>query len=307
VARTSTPRPGRPAFAVAALCGVQFVDVLGVTSTITAIPAIVRGLAAPVEVTGLLATVYAAFFGGLLVLGSRLGDKFGARRVLVIGIGVFTATAFVAVSAQGIAQLLVAIAAQGAAAALAVPCALRLLLHVAAKPKARRAALAAWSASGAVAGVLGYVVGGVLTQTFGWRAIYAVNAPVGLALLGAVLLFTHHLPPQDRHRRLDLAGAALLVGAVMALIVGASFLEQAPSRATAVACLTAGVLLFVAFGAQQHRAATPLIPPAAARSTFASLVWRRSSTPQRPVPPECWPLSSCNGTSGSARCKPRLP
>jgi hypothetical protein len=67
----STRREGTARWAVAALCGVQFVDVLGVTAAITAIPAIIRGLSAPPEATGLLATVYAAFFGGLLVLGSR--------------------------------------------------------------------------------------------------------------------------------------------------------------------------------------------------------------------------------------------
>ena len=93
--RASTAR-----WAVVALCGVQFVDVLGVTSAITAIPTIIRGLSAPPEAAGLLATVYAAFFGGLLVLGARLGDKYGPRRVLVVGLVLFTAVAFVAATAQ---------------------------------------------------------------------------------------------------------------------------------------------------------------------------------------------------------------
>ena len=206
-----------------ALCGVQFVDVLGVTAAITAIPAIIRGLSAPPEATGLLATVYAAFFGGLLVLGSRLGDKYGPRRVLVVGLVLFTAVAFAAATARGIVQLLVAIALEGAAAALSVPCALRLLLHVATEPRARHAALAAWSATGAVAGVLGYVIGGVLTDAFGWRAIYAIYAPIGALLLAAVFRCVPSLAPPDRYRRLDLLGAVLLVAAVMALIVGASF------------------------------------------------------------------------------------
>jgi MFS family permease len=167
----SARQEGTARWAVVALCGVQFVDVLGVTSAITAIPAIIRGLSAPPEATGLLATVYAAFFGGLLVLGSRLGDKYGPRRVLVVGLVLFTAVAFIAVTAQAIVQLLAAVALEGTAAAISVPCALRLLLHVATKPSARRTALAALSATGAVAGVLGYVVGGVLTNVFGWQAI----------------------------------------------------------------------------------------------------------------------------------------
>jgi MFS family permease len=262
----STRREGTARWAVAALCGVQFVDVLGVTAAITAIPAIIRGLSAPPEATGLLATVYAAFFGGLLVLGSRLGDKYGPRRVLVIGLALFTAVAFVAATAQGVRQLLAAIALEGAAAALSVPCALRLLLHVASEPMARRTALAAWSATGAVAGVLGYVIGGVLTEVFGWRAIYAVYAPIGVFLLAAVFLCVPRLAAADRYRPLDLFGAVLLVAAVMALIVGASLVERPSLRFLGLGGIAAGVLLILVFVGQQRRARSPLIPPAAARS-----------------------------------------
>jgi MFS family permease len=264
---TASPsREGTARWAVIPLCGVQFVDVLGVTAAIAAIPAIIRGLSAPSEATGLLATVYAAFFGGLLVLGARLGDKYGPRRVLLIGLILFTAVAFLAATAQEILQLLAAIALEGAAAALSVPCALRLLLHVATDPRDRRTALAAWSATGAVAGVLGYVIGGVLTNVFGWQAIYAVYAPLGAFLFAGVFLWVPNLAAPDRHRRLDLVGAVLLLAAVMALIVGASLLERPDLRSAALGSLTVGVVLIVIFAGQQHRARTPLIPAAAARS-----------------------------------------
>jgi len=262
----SPSREGTARWAVIPLCGVQFVDVLGVTSAIAAIPAIIRGLSAPPEATGLLATVYAAFFGGLLVLGARLGDKYGPRRVLLIGLVLFTAVAFLAATAQEILQLLAAIALEGAAAALSVPCALRLLLHVAKDPRDRRTALAAWSATGAVAGVLGYVIGGVLTNVFGWQAIYAVYAPLGTFLFAGVILRVPNLAAPDRHRPLDLVGAVLLLAAVMALIVGASLLERPDLRSAALGSLTVGVVLIVIFAGQQHRAGTPLIPAAAARS-----------------------------------------
>ena len=126
----------RSGWAVATLCMVQFVDVLGVTSVMTAIPTILDGLAAPSEATGVLATVYAMFFGGLLVLGARLGDKYGHRRVLLIGIVGFILASLLGAVAGEIVLLLVARAAQGAAAAISVPCALRLLLEVAPEPKA---------------------------------------------------------------------------------------------------------------------------------------------------------------------------
>jgi MFS family permease len=112
--------------AVFVLCLVQFVDVLGVTSATTAIPAILSGLGAPESAAGPLATVYAMFFGGLLILGARLGDRFGHRRILLVGIGMFGAVSVLggaaAVWHQGaLAVVLVARALQGAAAALCVP------------------------------------------------------------------------------------------------------------------------------------------------------------------------------------------
>jgi predicted MFS family arabinose efflux permease len=127
-------------------------------------------------------------------------------------------------------------------------------------------ALAAWSATGAVAGVLGYVIGGVLTDVFGWRAIYAVYAPIGVFLLAGVFLCVPSLAAPDRQRRLDLAGAVLLLAAVMALIVGASLVERPRLHAVGFGSLAAGALLILAFIWQQRRTSTPLIPSAAARS-----------------------------------------
>src|SRR5690349_16452300 len=139
---------------VAALCGVQFVDVLGVTSAVTAIPAMLAGVSAPSEATPIVATVYAMFFGGLLVLGARLGDRYGHRRVLLAGVTAFTAVAVIGATAQEIVQLVVARGLQGAAAAVSVPSALRLLLDAAPNGPRRRTALAAWSATGAAAGAV---------------------------------------------------------------------------------------------------------------------------------------------------------
>ena len=140
----------------------QFVDVLGVTSAITAIPAMLAGVAAPAAATPIVATVYAMFFGGLLIVGASLGDRFGHRKVLLAGTLAFTCVGVVGASAQEIVQLVAARALQGGAAAISVPSALRLLLDAAPEQAARRGALAAWSASGAAAGAMGFLVGGLL-------------------------------------------------------------------------------------------------------------------------------------------------
>src|SRR4051794_13040867 len=243
------------------LCGVQFVDVLGVTSAITAIPAILRGLDAPPAAAPILATAYAMCFGGLLVLGARLGDRHGHRRVLLAGIAAFGAAGLVGAGAQSVAAVVAARGLQGAAAAVSVPSALRLLLTAA----SGRGALAAWSASGAAAGALGLLAGGLLTAGFGWRSVFLINVPVEIVLACAVARFVARSAPGPR-APLDVAGAALLTGAVMAVVVGAALCEEAEHRVAGVMLAAAGVALGAAFAAQQRRARAPLIPRAAAAS-----------------------------------------
>jgi len=114
--------------------------------------------------------------------------------------------------------------------------------------------------------VLGYIVGGGLTEAFGWRAVYAVNAPIGVVLFVAVLVVVPSLPASERQRRLDLVGALLLVAAVMGLIVGASLFQRPNGLTAAVGALVAGTLLTVAFVFQQGRSKTPLIPHDAMRT-----------------------------------------
>ena len=290
-----------PRMAVAVLCAVQFVDVLGVTSALTAIPAILTGLDAPPEATGVLATSYAMFFGGLLVLGARLGDRYGHRRVLLIGIALFAAVALVGATATGILQVLLARALQGAAAAISVPCALRLLLHASPDPDQRRGALAWWSASGAVAGVLGYLIGGALTAVAGWRAVFWINAPIGIVLLVGVVAFVPVLAPQDRRTRLDLVGAGLLILAVMGVIVGCSLIETSSLRLTGVLVIVAGLAIAALFGCssdgRRHRCCLPRQRPP---DRSASGRRCRSSTRPRPVRPGCW-LPCCSNNSSAAR------
>ncbi|WP_433730217.1 MFS transporter [Actinoplanes sp. CA-051413] len=257
---------GRSRRAVAVLCGIQFVDVLGVTSGITALPAMLSGVSAPPAATPVLATVYAMFFGGLLVLGARLGDRYGHRRVLLLGCAAFALVSLVGASAQEVVQLVTARGLQGAAAAISVPSALRLLLDASPEPDDRRGALAAWSASGAAAGALGLLVGGVLTEVFDWRAVFWVNLPVGVVLIVAVRLTIPRSPGEREPVRLDLTGAALLTGAVMALIVGASALENPHARTAGALLIAAGLAAGAVFVVHQRRVSEPLVP----RAAFAS-------------------------------------
>ena len=126
--------------AVIALCLVQFVDVLGVTVVVTALPDMLASLHAPGSYASLIATGYAMFFGGLLMLGARLGDRFGHRRTILVSLLVFAVGAVVGAAASSVVALVAGRCLQGAAAAGSVPSALRLLTTVTAegpRPAAR--------------------------------------------------------------------------------------------------------------------------------------------------------------------------
>ena len=250
--------------AVGALCLVQFVDVLGVTVVVTALPAMLEGVGASASSAALVVTGYAMFFGGLLMLGARLGDRYGHRRVLLVGLVGFGAGSVVAATATSVLALVIGRCLQGVAAAFSVPTALRLLLVAAQEGEARRRALAGWSATGALAGASGFLLGGALTDLAGWRAIFWVNVPLAVMLAAAVFACAPR-PPGERSGRLDLAGAGALTAAVMALVCGASLLERSDRPATGLLLLAAGAALTIVLVVIERRAAVPLISAAVAR------------------------------------------
>jgi MFS family permease len=251
---------------VLVLCAVQFVDVLGVTSATTAIPAVLADLGAPVSAAGPLAVAYPMFFGGLLVLGARLGDRYGSRRVLLGGVVVFTGAAVAGGLASGVAQVVAVRAVQGGAAAVCVPSALRLLLVASGDGRDRSGALALWSVAGAVAGAAGFLVGGLLTDGWGWRAVFWVNVPIGLLLLAGLLRRVPAPAPELPGAHLDLPGAALLITAVMGLVAGASLVESPATRPAGIAVAAGGAAVGVVFARQQRRSRGPLVPAGAVRS-----------------------------------------
>lgn len=155
--------------AVVVLCLVQFVDVLGVTVVITALPRMLADVGAAPAAGGPVVTAYAAALGGLLMFGSRLGDRFGHRRVILVSLAVLAAGGGLGAAAGSVPLLAVARAVQGAAAAAAVPAALRLLTTVTEPGAQRDRAVAGWSAAGAAAGAGGFLVGGVVTEAASWR------------------------------------------------------------------------------------------------------------------------------------------
>jgi MFS family permease len=243
---------------------VQAVDVLGVTVLIAALPSILASLRAPASMAGALATSYAMAFGGLLMLGARLGDRLGPRRVLEAGLVGFAAASALAGAAPSVPVLVAARCLQGAAAAVSVPAALRLLSSAVDHESARRRALAAWSAAGAAAGATGLLAGGLLTSLVGWRAVFWLNVPLGTALLLAV---RRTVPAVRRTASgpLDLLGAMLLTAGLMSLILACSLLESPRSRPWGALLAALGGALLAVFARVQRTAPKPLLEPASVR------------------------------------------
>jgi MFS family permease len=249
-----------PSLAVAALCLVQFVDVLGVTVVVTALPAMLVSLHASQSYSTLVATGYAMFFGGLLMLGARLGDRYGHRRTILVSLGVLAAGGVVAATASSVAALTAGRCLQGAAAAASVPSALKLLTTVTAEGPARRRAIAAWSAAGAAAGASGFVIGGIVTDLASWRFVFWAYLPLAAAMAAAIAVSVPPGADDSPATSLNLAGSALFTAAVMAFVVGTTVITQPAERVIGGLLLFVSVVLVGVFAVVDRRAAAPLFP-----------------------------------------------
>jgi MFS family permease len=247
------------------LCLVQFVDVLGVTVVVTALPAMLADLRAPADAASLVSTGYAMFFGGLLMLGARLGDRFGHRRIIFTGLVIFTAAAVMAATAPSVVVLTAARCLQGAAAAMSVPSALRLLTTITPEGVQRRKAIAAWSASGAAAGASGFVVGGVVTDLFGWRAVFWAYLPLAVLLAAAIWRAAPPDREADRSIPLSLPSFGTFTAAVMVFVVATTLLPQHGRSMLGAMLLGLTVVLVAMFTVIDRRSAAPVLPRALLR------------------------------------------
>jgi MFS family permease len=249
-----------------ALCGVQFVDVLGVTVVVTALPRMLSDLGGSTAQGTVVVTAYAMLFGGLLMVASRLGDRVGHRRAVLAALGLFAVASALGAVAGSVWLLATARGLQGVAAAASVPSALRLLTTVVPGGHARRRAVAGWSAAGAAAGASGFVLGGVLTELASWRAVFWVT--IGLAAVLAVAIAT--AVPGDRASgssgRVGWPSALLLTGGAMGVVAGTTLLGEHDSVLLGAAIGTTGVIAAAAFWLVERRADRPLVPQAARRS-----------------------------------------
>ena len=203
---------------------------------------------------------YLLFFGGLLLLGGRLADRWGHRTALLTGVVAFVASSLLGTLAQGSTAVITARAGQGLAAALLAPAAMSLLVHTFPDPDQRSRALGLWGAVTGLGAVVGLVVGGLVTENLGWRWIFSGNAVVGIVVGVSVLVL---LPggTGDRETRIDPLPALLAVTALGSTV---SMMHGTLSHGW-VSSETAGWLLVAAVSGAtavwtSRRSSAPLLP-----------------------------------------------
>jgi MFS family permease len=224
----------------------------------TALPVIRKDLHASIESLEWTVNAYTLTFAVLLLTGAALGDRFGRRRMLAIGLGIFTISSAAAALAPSAHALIAARAAQGVGGAIITP--LTLTILSAGVPSNRRGAfIGAWSGIAGLAVALGPLVGGAVVSGISWHWIFWLNVPIGIVLIPLALLRL-----QETHGpagKLDLPGLGLasagLTGIVWALVRGHG---QGWTSTEIVTALTAGVIVFALFVLWELRAAEPMLP-----------------------------------------------
>jgi EmrB/QacA subfamily drug resistance transporter len=244
------------------VCLAQFMVILDVSIVNVALPSIRDGLR--FSTTGLqwVVNAYTLTFAGFLLLGGRASDLLGRRRVFMSGTALFVMSSLACALASSRGLLVGARTVQGLGGAIISPASLAIITTSFAEGRARNRALGIWGAIGGVGGATGVLLGGALTQTLGWPAIFFINVPVGLA----VLLLAPAIVPEGRRtmaeRHYDLGGALLVTSGLMLIVYGIVRTDtHGWGSAGVVGPIALGLLALLGFLAVEGRfSRAPLMP-----------------------------------------------
>lgn len=248
-------------FILVILALAQFMVVLDSSVVNVALPAMQSAFHISAASLQWIVTAYTLAFGGFLLFGGRAADLFGRKRIFLAGVTLFGIASFLDGLAVNSSMLIILRAVQGLSAALMSPAALSIVLITYREGHERNTALSVWGAvasGGAAAGVL---LGGIITEWFGWRWNFYINVPIAIAV---VLIASRLLPAhesEESHNDLDLLGASSITGATLLLVYG---LTQAPTHGwtsgSTLGFLAAAVALLAVFVVNEQRVKNPLVP-----------------------------------------------
>jgi EmrB/QacA subfamily drug resistance transporter len=254
----TSPSRTRPLWTFAIVSVALFMVVLDNLVVTTALPSIRADLGGGLQALEWTVNAYTLTFAVLLLTGAALGDRFGRRRMFVIGLGLFTLASAGAALAPSTGALIAARALQGAGAAIVTPLTLT-LLSTAFPAEKRGLAIGAWSGISGLGVALGPLVGGAVVDGISWHWIFWLNVPIGLVL--APLAYRHLAESYGPAGRLDLRGLALgglgLLGIVYGIVRGA---ELGWTSTPVLGALIAGAAGLAAFVAWELRAPAPMLP-----------------------------------------------
>lgn len=261
-----SPSAGQPlsssvlGIAIVAITGMQLMSTLDGTIVVVALPRMQADLDLSDAAKSWVITAYVLTFGGLLLLGGRVGDAIGQKRAFVSGVGLFTIASLVCGVATESVTLIAARAVQGIGAAVAAPTGLALIATTYAVGRARNQAMAVSAAMQGIGSVLGLVLGGALTVV-SWRLAFLINIPIGIAIIAVAVA---RVTETDRERlTLDLPGALLATAGCSAAVL--VFTQGPPHGWKGPLVFGAGLAAVVfigAFVAVERAAVNPLAPAA---------------------------------------------
>ncbi|MFE3543751.1 MFS transporter [Nocardia sp. NPDC059177] len=251
--------PARPGVALASVVAVVFVTFLDTTVVSVALGDIRSELSADVTALQWVVNAYTVVFAGLMLAGGSLGDRWGRKRVMIVGLVIFCAGSVVSALASSVAVLIAGRAIMGLGAAASEPGTLSVLRHVFPDDRARAKAIGVWAAVSGLALAAGPVLGGVLVHAYGWRSIFWFNLVIGaVALVAALWSVPESADP--RQEPVDWAGAVLGAIAFGAVIYAATVGQDRGYTAPSVLALFAlGAIALAGFVVVERRARAPML------------------------------------------------
>jgi EmrB/QacA subfamily drug resistance transporter len=247
--------------ALAVIVAAQFMVVLDVAIVNVALPSIKTDLHFSQESLQWVITAYSILFGGVLLLGGRLADVLGRRRLFVAGLALFTVSSLLDGLAWSETSLIAFRVLQGLGAALLSPAALSILTTTFRQGRERNLALGIWGAASGSGGAAGVLLGGALTIALSWSWIFFINVPVGALVIGLTPWLLRESRAELGHRHFDFAGAASITGGLMLLVYAMTRATQHGwTTAETIGLLAASVALIAAFFVIELRSKAPLLP-----------------------------------------------
>lgn len=262
----NSPLP-RKGLILALTCLAQFMVVLDFAIVNVALPSIQRDFGMRDSALQWIVTAYGLMLGGFLLLGGRFGDLLGRRRLLLAGLTVFTAASFLAGIAQSGGFLIAMRGVQGLGAAMIAPSALSILAVTFTAGQERSSALGIFGAVGGSSASVGVIASGLLTDGPGWRWIFFINVPVGIALVAIAAKYLPQDAPETAARHYDALGAVTVTGGLIALVYALNRgVDHGWSAVSTVSIFAVSAVLLLSFVAVERRAPAPLVPGSVLRN-----------------------------------------